>query len=231
MSGTRLFVGPADAVPSAIDGDTHVVLQLHPLAHALPSAWLDQIGHRLPHPYEAWLEAIFETPPKDWPTVRAFWERHHYDALARQWAAVAGPERLRIKIVDSAPETPGSLSAAEAEVLRQVNVVFHRRDWPVQRYREVMRRGVLQALGTGTQAAGGGVVTPAWAIKRANQIAASDAKQLAASGIEIDGDLAALSRVPAGRASKATQADQVDLDTAVTAVMGAVDAVAATWRR
>jgi hypothetical protein len=234
---TTAIFGPYDEPPSGGCGD--VVLDLPPLADALPVAWERYLRNRLRHPYETWLEAVLSDPPADWPTVRSFWERHHYDVLVKRWQAVVGDRLvLRISVPHddaSAALTPGltpGLTPAQAEVIRRINVAFHHREWPAQRYDQVVRRGVVAALlHRSDSAADGRIVTAGWAIKRANAIAAGDVARIATTGVRVNGDLAALGRVRVPRSTTADEVGSLTLDAAVDAVVGAVEAVAATWPR
>lgn len=219
--------GPYDEPPVADAGD--VVLALPPLADALAIAWDRYLRNRLRHPYPAWLEAVLSDPPADWPTVTSFWQHHHYDVLIHRWQAAVG-DRLVVRVIDSSADDLRRLTASEAEVVRRVNVAFHRREWPVQRYNQVVRRGVVAALLRRSPApAEGSVVTPGWAITRANAIAAADLARIAASGLRVQGDLAALSNVPVPRGEPADGVAPITLDAAADAVVGAVEAVATTW--
>ncbi|HWA67833.1 MAG TPA: hypothetical protein VG899_15835 [Mycobacteriales bacterium] len=226
--------GPYDEPPADPAGD--VVLALVPLADALPIAWDRYLRNRLRHPYPKWLEAVFADPPEPWPTVRSFWQHHHYDALAERWRAAVG-ERLVVSVVSvaAAPATTRPpLPAAAAEVVRRVNAAFHHRDWPVDRYDQVVRRGLLPALAA-PAATATATTTPAWAIEHANEIAAADAARIASSGIRVAGDLAALSGVPvpAGTAHDGPPEapHALPVDAAAEAVVATVTAVAATWPR
>ena len=222
--------GPYDDPPTDVADGGDVVLGLMPLAHALPTAWGRFLRDRLRHPYETWLEAVLGDPPADWPSVNAFWQRHHYDALVARWANAVGADRLVVTVGTAEAPAP-CLTAAGAETVRRVNLAFHHREWPVERYREVVRGGVVPALERHAADSGDAVVvTPGWAVKRANSIAVADIARIMDSGVRVEGDLAALSRVRVTR-GKAADASQLDLDAAVDAVMGAVDAVAATWPR
>jgi hypothetical protein len=220
-----VIFGPYDEPPTDHIGGDEVVLGLPPLAHALPTAWDRYLRNRLRHPYEKWLEAALADPPADLPTVTAFWERHHYDALVERWRSAFG-DRLLVVVADPGDEPV--LTAPSAEVLRRVNVAFHHREWPVARYDRVVRRGVLTALLRRADPAAAGPATPDWAIDKANAIAAADVAKILTSGVRIDGDLAALSRV---RGSRGEPADDphLSIDAAVDAVIAAVDGVAATW--
>jgi hypothetical protein len=219
-------VGPSDDVAPA-DADQHVVLTLPPLAQVLPAAWQHYVRHRLRHPYDTWLEAVLSTPPRDWPTVVSFWHRHHYDALVGRWVSVVGVERLLVCIGDAPePSSERSLTAAEAELVRLINVAFHHRKWPPQRYDHVVRRGVLRELQRHSPSPDEPhIVTPGWAIDRANEIAAADAARIATSGVRVQGDLATLSNVSTDADEVPAAAVRLTLDAAVDAVVGAVSAV------
>ncbi|HVW82263.1 MAG TPA: hypothetical protein VHB69_15125 [Mycobacteriales bacterium] len=220
--------GPYDEPPPDPSGD--VLLALPPIAVALPLAWDRHLRKRLRHPYQRWLEAVLSDPPADWPTVRSFWERHHYDVLVARWADAVG-ERLVVTVAAAPSEAGRALSASEAEVVRRINLAFHHRKWPVQRYDQVVRRAVLPALLSRPAAPAVPVATPDWAITRANQIAAADVAKLQASGVRIDGELAALSTVRVSESAPPDDFAPLALDAAADAVVAAIDAVAATWSR
>jgi hypothetical protein len=220
---------PYDEPPPG--GCDEVVLALPPLAGALPIAWDRYVRNRLRHPYETWLEAVLSDPPADWPTVRSFWEHHHYDVLVERWQSVVG-DRLVIRVTPGLPDGQRALSASEAEVVRRVNVAFHNREWPAQRYDQVVRQGVLAALLRRSPGpTDGPVVTPGWAIEQANAIAAADAPKIVASGVRIDGDLAELSKARVPRNRPADDLAPLSIDAAADAVVGALEAVATTWPR
>jgi hypothetical protein len=231
--GEVLHVGPLDDVASPADERTRVVLTLQPLAAVLPLAWQHFVRHRLRHTYDAWLEAIFSTPPSDWPSVTSFWQRHHYDVLVAQWASTVGVERLLVVVSeDAALDGDRLLTAAEAELVRQVNVVFHNRKWPPRRYDHVVRRGLVsELLRRAPSPEEPAITTPRWAVERACEIAAADAARIAATGVPIDGDLAALSTAPADSGAPTESGPPLPFDAGVDAVVGAVTAVAAAWTR
>jgi hypothetical protein len=220
--------GPYDEPPSGGNGD--VVLALSPLADALPIAWDRYLRNRLRHPYQPWLEAVLSDPPADWPTVKSFWEHHHYDALVERWLSVVGRERLVVRVAEQDDDGARQLGGSQAEVVRRVNVAFHHREWPVQRYDQVIRRGVVAALlRRPDSAANGRVVTPAWAVERANSIATVEAARIVATGVRVDGDLAVLGQVQVPQSSPSDDARPLSLDAAADAVVAAVEAVATTW--
>ena len=137
--------GPYDDPPTDVADGGDVVLGLMPLAHALPTAWGRFLRDRLRHPYETWLEAVLGDPPADWPTVNAFWQRHHYDVLVARWANAVGADRLVVTVGTAEAPAP-CLTAAGAETVRRVHLAFHHREQPVERYREVVPAAVVPAL-------------------------------------------------------------------------------------
>jgi hypothetical protein len=256
---SEFFDGADDDVAAMVvdelGGDrVHVVVTLRPLAKILPSAWQQYVRNRLRHSYDDWLEAMFNTPPYGMPTV-TFWQRHHHDVLVERWAKVVGPERLLVIVVDETdpdslmrtferitqlpdgllePETGWtnrSLTAAETELVRLLNIEFKKRKWPSERYHHAVRRGVVRQIQLRSASRDEPrITTPAWAIERANAIAAAAAERITASGVHVLGDLSSLSAVPAKADTTAVQDVPLTLDGATSAVVGAIDAAARTWR-
>jgi hypothetical protein len=123
-----------------------------------------------------------------------------------------------------------SLTAAETELIRQLNVEFFKRKWPSKRYHGAVRRGVVRQMQL--RAPGRDepkITTPAWAIERANEIAAASSLRIKASGVHILGDLSTLSDVPANPDAKPVSSVPLTLDGAAHAVVGAIDAAALEW--
>jgi hypothetical protein len=196
---------------------------------------------------------MFNQPPYEQPTI-TFWQRHHHDRLVDRWASIVGPERLLVIVVDESdpdslmrtfekltdlpdgllePEAGWmnrSLTAAETELIRQLNVEFFKRKWPSKRYHGAVRRGVVRQMQL--RAPGRDepkITTPAWAIERANGIAAASSLRIKASGVHILGDLSTLSDVPANPDAKPVSSVPLTLDGAAHAVVGAIDAAALEW--
>jgi hypothetical protein len=196
---------------------------------------------------------MFNQPPYEQPTV-TFWQRHHHDVLIDRWASIVGPERLLVIVVDESdpdslmrtfekltelpdgllePETGWtnrSLTAAETELIRQLNVDFYKRKWPSKRYHSAVRRGVVRQIQL--RAPGRDeprITTPAWAIEKANEIAAEAALRIKASGVHVLGDLSTLSDVPVNPDAVSVGAIPLTLDGAAHAVIGAINAAALEW--
>jgi hypothetical protein len=116
-----------------------------------------------------------------------------------------------------------SLTAAEAELVRQVNEEFSRREWPQRNYSRFMRYGVIEQLKNTRLPSPGEprIATPAWALARAADISAEMAATIEALGVNIVGDLSALGKRPAEQPESA--AGQVlPVEAAAQAVLGAL---------
>ena len=203
-----------------LGGDrVHIVVTLRPLAKILPSAWQQYVRNGVVVPYHSWLDGMFDKAPFDRPTP-SFWRRHRHAELVERWASVVGPDRLLVIVVDESdpdaimrtfeqmvalpggvlqPETGWtnrSFTAAETELVRDINIRFRARKWPEPIYNQVIRLGTLTQMQRRTPKADEpGIATPKWAIDRANELAAEASVRIAASGVHVLGDLATLSAV------------------------------------
>jgi hypothetical protein len=199
----------------------HILVTLRPLANILPSAWQQYVRNRLRSSYEEWLDAMFNNPPFQPPTV-TFWQRHQHDVLIGRWASVVGPDNVTVVISDPSdrqinlrtieklvglpdgllvPEehwTNRSLTLGETELVRHLNQVFNDRDWPPELYRNVVREGVVMRLQTGRtpEPDEPRAVTPGWALERAAERGAAAAEKIKALGVRIVGDISVLGAPP-----------------------------------
>jgi hypothetical protein len=229
-----------------------VVITLRPLGRILPSAWQQYLksGHQLP--YEKWLQAVLADPPKRSVTP-SFWRRHDHAAVVRRWAAEVGTDQVTVVSLDDTDhglllrafddllglpagtltDTPAerrnrSMTPAEAELFRRVNVVLRSTDvsWP--EYAHLIRYGaILRSVQRYTPPAGGPrLATPSWALDRAAELGARYAAaitELRPDGLQVVGDLDRLAEPvkpdPDGLdAPPAT----VPMEVAVEALLGAV---------
>jgi hypothetical protein len=239
----------ARRVVDELGGDrVHVLVTLRPLAKIVPSAWQQYVRNRLRYSYDEWLDAMFNQAPYDQPTP-TFWQRHRHADIVERWASIVGPERLLVVVVDeSDPEslmrtferivdlpdgflkpetgrTNRSLTAAETELVRALNIELHRRKWPLEIYHHVVRRGVVRQMQLRDPGPGEpGISTPQWALDRANEIAADAAKRIEATGVHVLGDMSTLSAVRPKPTAQEVPLDQVQLtiETARRAVTGAI---------
>jgi len=219
---SEFFDEAGDAVARRVVADlggprVHVVVTLRPLARILPSQWQQYLQNGLRTPYLEWLDGILREPLDNRPTP-LFWQRHRHDKLIARWAAAAGVHNVTVIVVDGSdrlallrtfesllglpagflvPEDDvvnRSLTRAEAEVVRQLNEEFKRREWPGASYAKFMRYGaVRQMKGRRPLPGEPQIATPAWALERAAEISAEMTRNIAGLGVRVIGDLSALS--------------------------------------
>jgi hypothetical protein len=214
----------------------------------MPSQWQQYLQNGFHFRYLEWLEGILSDPPRT-PTP-GFWRRHRHDALVTRWAAENGPENITVIVLDESDRLmllrvfesmlglPGgflvpeekasnrSLTMAEAELVRQLNEEFTRRDWPHRNYARFMRYGAVEHMKNARQPSPGEprIATPAWALARAAEISAEMAANIEALGVNIVGDLSSLGKLP-GDGPDPDAADRaapmVPVEAAASATLGA----------
>lgn len=225
----------------------HVMVTLRPLAKILPSAWQQHVRNRLAVGYDEWLDGLFNRPPYEWPT-KSFWKRHHHDRLIERWVGVVGPERVTVVMVDQR-ERDGvmrtverlvglpsgllvpdehvnrSLTYAETEAIRHLNIAVRQRRWSGKRYKDLVRMGAIHNLQLGYQpgADEAPIRTPQWALDRAGKIGAAAAARIAESGVRVVGDLSVLGQVPDSTDTNSSQ-PAIPVEAAVAAIIGAIEA-------
>ena len=199
----------------------HVLVTLRPLASILPSAWQQYVRNRLRVSYSDWLQNTLRGPAGKQLTP-SFWRRHRHDVLVERWARVVGPENVTVLVLDpvdrdllprSVEEMLGvphglldrtpdrsnrSLTVAEVELVRRLNMEFVERGWPDVFYRAFVRQGlVLHLTNTRTPPPEEPQIgTPAWAFDHVAAVGAQAAESIRASGVRVVGDLALLGAAP-----------------------------------
>jgi hypothetical protein len=225
----------------------HAVFTLRPMARLLASSWQQYLKYGLAMRYENWLKNVFAAPPECPPTPN-FWRRNDHAGIMARWAARLGPDRVSLVVLDEGdrdylfrtfegmlalpsgllvpdPELSASnrsMTAAEAEMLRQVNAGGAKRwDWP--QYEKLVRRGaILRMVESRTPEPDEEPLgTPQWAIRAAQDVGARTAEQVAALGITVHGDLTSLADpIPAG--NPPTNDLRLPVHAAAEAVLGAI---------
>lgn len=254
---SETFANADDAAIARIAHDlgphTQVVITLRPLVKLLSSQWQQYVQTGQTQSYGDWLEDVFREPP----TVRGlFWRRHSHDRLANRWAAVLGAERVTVValregdltmnlrvfeqllalpagLLLASKNTNRSFSLPEIELVREINRQFWEQGWPRRVHDGLIRWGLDYYLKERTPSSGEQqIVTPLWALQRADERARSIVEGLRASGVRVIGDLAWL-RVPVPEdAPHATaNTDLVALDIAARAVLGALEVTVINPRR
>ncbi|WP_436701411.1 hypothetical protein [Nocardioides sp. BYT-33-1] len=223
--------------------DLWIVITLRPLARILSSQYQQGLQSGGRREYDEWLRSIFD-PDHPRPAPRNFWVRHRHDALAARWAERVGRDRVVVVVLDPADRqflprvfeglldlTPGtltakealenrSLTAAEAEVIRRFNVQYRRAGLrPESHARVLIDIGDhLKSRVPGGEEAR--IVTPDWAVARANEVAAEMADTIRDLGVRVHGDLASLASVPPTGIDATTAPTTVDPDLAARVAIG-----------
>jgi hypothetical protein len=251
VSSEFFDVADEAAIHSIVDGlggdQLHVVVTARPLAKILSSAWQQQVKVGLRTSYGNWLQAVLEGTDEN-RTHKTFWERHDQAAVLSRWAGVVGPDRVTLVVLDdhdrqlpyrsfetmlgvpkgTLEEVPNSanrsMTGAEAELIRQINLEIFATDINWEEYSNWIRRGAAQRMVSKrtpdpdeprTQ-------TPRWALERATEISADFVRRIERLGINAVGDLQALAELAPGSGVDAADADPtlVPIEAAVEAVLG-----------
>lgn len=217
----------------------HVVITARPLADVLPSQYGQFVQRGLTDmPFQPWVDAVLHGTDGD-RTTRIFWKRHRLDRQVERWSAAVGAERVIVLVPGhdrsflaaaferllalrpgtlaerlSSVRTNRSLSAAEIELVR----AWHLRAAAAGLDAEELRRltwQVCEQLRTADPRPDAArLALPRRAVVEANQRGAQIAAGIARSGVQVVGDLAVLSAVPALRSAPPAAAGAIDVDLA-----------------
>lgn len=230
--------------------DPYVLITLRPLVRILPSQWQQYVQNGLKTGYGRWLKAMLRDADSTTLTP-SFWWRHRHDELVARWSGIVGADRVVVVVLDeSTPdqllrdveclfglragtlEVPGtdnrSLTWPEIELIRQFNRQFAESGLPRSVHRHAMRFGTARYLQQRTPRPNERrLTTPYWAAQEAVALGARMAESIAASGVHVVGDLAALSALPAtGIRAKGEPAPKITVrpELGAAALMGLVHA-------
>ncbi|MFD3618216.1 hypothetical protein ACFWWT_23830 [Streptomyces sp. NPDC058676] len=239
-------------VVEELGGDrVHALITLRPLVRIMPSQWQQYVQNGLRMGYEDWLEHMLRKAPYEKPNP-SFWRRHRHDRLVERWARVTGPERITVVVVDDrdrggllrtfeqllglpanllqpVPDAANrSLTLAETEMLRNLNVEFRGNGLPDELYSQLVRYGaVMHMKNTCTPCPEGvKIKTPRWAVEAAAGIGAEMAERINRMGVRVLGDPALLSAVPEP-AGEAPAEPLIAPEVAAQALYGVLAAAAA----
>jgi hypothetical protein len=192
--------------------EVHILLTVRDMARQLPAAWQEWIRNRETESFGEWLEAVHPADDARSNARWLFWRLHDIPEILRRWTGDVPPERVHVITVPPAGSDPGilwqrfagvlgidpdaydteserqraSLSAAEAETLRALNIALRDEDvaWPT--YDRVVKRYLAFQLG---ERRGDAIALPKehydWAVEWSRDAAAA----IAAGGYDIVGDL------------------------------------------
>ncbi|GHD42655.1 hypothetical protein GCM10010317_014330 [Streptomyces mirabilis] len=234
-------------------GRVHVLVTLRPLAKIMPSQWQQYVQNGLRMGYEDWLEHMLRKAPYEKPNP-SFWRRHRHDRLVERWVRVVGAENVTVVVVDDrdrdglmrtfesllglpdgllvpVPDTANrSLTLAETEMLRKLNMEFRGNGLPDEVYSRMVRGGAVMHMKNACRPApdDARISTPRWALEAAADIGAEMAGRIAAMGVRVLGDPALLSVVPSVASAEETASPRIDPEVAAHALYGALAVAAAT---
>ena len=233
-------------------GPARVLLTLRPLAALLPSSWQEYLKAGWTETYPEFLDWVLRRPDDDGNPVRSFWTRQDHGRLVERWARAVGAENVTVVVADpsrprllldavedlaglprnflgtTAEESVAnrSLTWPECALLRQLNIAARTTmDW--ERYNTLMRGGAFSTLVGSYRPDGpaGRAGLPAWAADAAVDLGARSVASIMASGVEVVGDLASLSRATAVDGPD-DEPGQIAIDAVVTAAAGITSAAA-----
>ncbi|MEU9386938.1 hypothetical protein AB0D38_41005, partial [Streptomyces sp. NPDC048279] len=212
----------AARVVEQLGGDrVHVLVTLRPIARIMPSQWQQYVQNGLRMGYEDWLDHMLRKAPCEKPTP-SFWRRHRHDRLVERWIRAVGADRLTVVVVDDrdrdglmrtfeallglpenllrpVPDTANrSLTLAETEMLRKLNVEFRGNGLPDELYSKLVRNGAVMHMKNtcSPTAEDVKISTPDWAAEAAGRIGAEMVERISATGVRVVGDPSLLSAEP-----------------------------------
>ncbi|MFD4501680.1 hypothetical protein [Streptomyces sp. NPDC058457] len=231
----------------------HVLVTLRPLARIMPSQWQQYVQNGLRMGYEEWLEHMLRKAPYEKPNP-SFWRRHRHDRLVERWIRAVGADRITVVVVDDrdrdglmrtfeallglpekllqpVPDAANrSLTLAETEMLRNLNVEFRGNGLPDELYSKLVRNGAVMHMKNSCSptAADVKISTPDWAVEAAGRIGAEIVERIGAMGVRIIGDPALLHALPAIPAQPGPPAAEARIapEVAAQALYGALAAAA-----
>jgi hypothetical protein len=231
-------------IASAIKGrEVKVLFTLRPLAKLLGSSYQQYLKYGTKADYSEWLHSVLDEPgvSKINPT---FWQRHMHGEVVARWVEVFGKDNVSVLIADEQrPEflfeslnkyiglTPGflkpqvtgsnrSLSLEEVSLLLELNRNFPKeREW--NEYLVFIRNGYIRQLTDHVPLKEGSkkLLTPAWAVAKANTLATDSKLKLQQLGVEVYGDLNSLDSATVTE-GEPEYSSTIDIATVAQAMLG-----------
>ena len=228
-----------------------VVITLRNLGNLLPSSWQQYLKYGIRAPYENWLHDVFDNPQGSTITP-TFWRRHDHGAVVQRWAEAVGAENVTVMVLEGVDRRSNfvgfaqmlgiddemltsrmnltsnrSMTAAEAEFLRQLNVVA-KQEMTWAEYVKYIRNGVALGLVEGREpdADEPRLHTPDWALDAAVEHGNEDADTISSLGVNVLGNIDAL-RARATTPGEAHGKVVIPTDVAVHAILATIKAAEA----
>ncbi len=238
----------------AIGERQHVVVTLRSPGSILPSAWQQYVKAGVPIAFDDWLGSVIADPP-DRSVTKGFHDRNDQAGVVQRWAGAAGPDRVTVVVLDkqrpellfdtfeqllglpsgtlAAQELGGfasnrGLTVPEAELFLALNAIIrpHNIEW--DDFQRMVRNGALRRLMDHRTSDEERPMLPPWAVKRAAEIGAGYAEEIAATGVQVIGDLAQLAEEVPARPHDEPPPAHIPVELAAEAMAGMLSA--ATYR-
>jgi hypothetical protein len=222
--------------------DINILFILRPLAKLLPSSYQQYLKYGITAEYEEWLHSVLDKPgeSKINPT---FWKRHFHGQVVAKWVDVFGAKNVTVLIVNEAQpnflfdeinkylDLPAntlrsaesgsnrSLTMEEIALLLELNRQFPKdREW--DEYQVFIRNGYIRELTDHIKPAAdkARLLTPEWAVTKANEIGTQIKGELTNLGVKIIGDVDSLGNasVPTG---SSIYPESIDIKTVAAAMI------------
>ena len=230
-------------IRSEIKGrDIQILFTLRPLAKLLPSSYQQYLKYGITIEYEDWLHAILDKPGES-KVSPTFWKRHSHGKVVARWVDIFGKSNVTLLIVNEAQPTflfdeinkflnlpTGTLNAAPSGsnrslTMEEISLLLElNRQFPKERvwdeYEVFVRAGYIRHLTDHVPPAAdkARLLTPQWAVDKANELGKVIQKELLGTGVKIIGDVDSIgnSVVPIGTSS---YTDSIDIKTVAAAMM------------
>jgi hypothetical protein len=219
----------ADGTPAAIrsvvdeldPARVHVVATLRPLARIIPSQWQQWVQNQLTESFDRWLDRLLHEPPS---ASELFWRRHRHDELIDRWSQIVGPDRMTVVVLDPRDHdfvfrsierltelVPGtlqpvpdyanrSLTLAEVEVIRAINIELADQGLARAEYNRLMRFGAAPLMKRREPRPGEArLELPSWSVAPIEAIQREIVDAVRASGVRVVGNLDWLTAPPVSR--------------------------------
>ncbi len=252
ISVEYLSVAPVTRIQAIVESlapaTVQVVLTARDLARVMPSTWQENIQNGLTWTWPDFMASVTDLPDADQRAGRRFWRQHDLVRIAEEWAGVVGPERVhlvtlppsgaprdllwqrfcevvgldaaRYPVEGATLRTNRGLDRATAEMLRRVYDLLGD-DVDRGAKLRILKRGLAKAVlaETGDQLP---IVLDADEYVWAQRYSEHLVRALAASGIEVVGDLADL--VPPDRREVPTEHLREPTETEIAGAAAAASA-------
>lgn len=222
--------------------DVNILFTLRPLAKLLPSSYQQYLKYGITVQYEDWLHAILDKPGES-KVSPTFWKRHSHDKVIARWVDVFGASKVTVLIVNEAQPTflfdeinkylelpPGTLKAENSGSNRSLTMeeiallLELNRQFPKERvwdeYEIFIRAGYIRELTDHVPPAPdkARLLTPDWAIAKANQLGGEIKREIENLGVRVIGDIDSLGNatVPVGSSA---YPETIDIKTVASAML------------